>query len=80
MAHFVPNTIPEIYCLTLPLNSKKLFLKAIWVIFVRSAVDLFWCLLLYKMILRALNPTSWEVEGYNPNMFVVIRMSLLGID
>ena len=80
MAHFVPNTIPEIYCLTLPLNSKKFFLKAIWVIFVRSAVDIFWCLLLSKTILRALNPTSWKVKGYSPNMFVVIRMSLLGID
>ena len=46
----------------------------------KSAVNIFWFFVLYKMFLRALSPVSWGVKGYIPITSAVTRIALPGID
>ena len=78
-AHFVPTAVPEICCLMLPLNSKKLLSKTTSAMSKRSSVRIFFCSRLSRAcLLSAFNPTSCGILGYNPTTSPLTNMTFSG--
>ena len=80
-ANLVPIAVPETCCLILLLNSKKLFFSTNCAILTKSSVRIhfMWEYSLSKASLRAVNPTSWGILGYNPTTSTVTKIALSGI-
>ena len=63
--YLMDDPVPEICCLMLPLNSKKLLFKTNSAMFKRSSVGIFFS------CLSAFNPTSCGILGHNPTTSAV---------
>ena len=79
-AHFVPIAVPEICCLMLQSNSKKLLLKTNPAMCKRASVGSFYYSRLSKGCLSAFNLTSCGILGHNPTTSAVTNMAFSGTE
>ena len=78
-ANLVPIVVCETCCLILLFNSKKLFFNTNSAILTKSSMGIHFLSCLSKASLRALNPTSWGMLGYNSTTSTVTKIALSGI-